>query len=212
MINLVLADDHRLMQDGLKSRLEREDNLVILTCVGTGLEALNVTRELKPDVLLLDINMPELNGIEVLELLQKEQIETAVIMLSMHDTKEYVVRSMKAGAKGYVLKDVGSDDLVTAINQVAQGHSYLSPQASDKLLEQLNKEPETKDDTLSKRELDVLQAIVSGAGNKEIADTLCISVRTVETHRLRIKKKLGVTSTAGLVMVAIEKGLIKKDD
>ncbi|GLO62019.1 DNA-binding response regulator [Vibrio sp. MACH09] len=210
MIKLVLADDHRLMQDGLKSRLEREDNLTIIRCVGTGSEALTATRDLVPDVLLLDINMPDLNGIEVLEQLQKEQSTVAVIMLSMHDTKEYVVRSIKAGAKGYVLKDVGSDDLVTAINQVAQGHSYLSPQASDKLLEQFNEKPEPKDNTLSKRELDVLQAIVSGAGNKEIAETLCISVRTVETHRLRIKKKLGATSTAGLVMIALEKGLVER--
>lgn len=210
MIKLVLADDHRLMQDGLKSRLEREDNLTIIRCVGTGSEALKATRDLAPDVLLLDINMPDLNGIEVLEQLQKEQSTVAVIMLSMHDTKEYVVRSIKAGAKGYVLKDVGSDDLVTAINQVAQGHSYLSPQASDKLLEQFNEKPEPKDNTLSKRELDVLQAIVSGAGNKEIAETLCISVRTVETHRLRIKKKLGATSTAGLVMIALEKGLVER--
>jgi len=208
MIKLVLADDHRMMQDGLKSRLESEENLTILACVGSGNDALKATRELAPDVLLLDINMPDMNGIEVLETLQKENTETSVIMLSMHDTKEYVVRSIKSGAKGYVLKDVGSDDLVVAINQVAQGHSYLSPQASDKLLEQINEKPETKDDTLTKRELDVLQAIVSGAGNKEIADNLCISVRTVETHRLRIKKKLGASSTAALVMTAIEKGLV----
>lgn len=209
MISLVLADDHRLMQDGLKSRLDREDNLVILTCVGTGEDALKVTQELKPDVLLLDINMPKLNGIEVLERLKKSGTQTAVIMLSMHDSKDYVIRSVKAGAKGYVLKDVGSDELVMAINQVANGHSYLSSQASDKLLEQFSEEPKDKDETLSKREVDVLQAIVSGAGNKDIADTLHISVRTVETHRLRIKKKLGATSTAGLVMIALEKGLIK---
>ncbi|WCE29381.1 response regulator [Vibrio sp. SCSIO 43137] len=208
MIKLVLADDHRMMQDGLKSRLESEENLTILACVGSGNDALKATRELNPDVLLLDINMPDMNGIEVLETLQKERTETSVIMLSMHDTKEYVVRSIKSGAKGYVLKDVGSDDLVVAINQVAQGHSYLSPQASDKLLEQINEKPEAKDDTLTKRELDVLQAIVSGAGNKEIADNLCISVRTVETHRLRIKKKLGASSTAALVMIALEKGLV----
>lgn len=209
MISLVLADDHRLMQDGLKSRLDREDNLAILACVGTGEDALKVTQDLKPDVLLLDINMPKLNGIEVLERLKKSGTKTAVIMLSMHDSKDYVVRSIKSGAKGYVLKDVGSDELVMAINQVASGSSYLSSQASDKLLEQFNDAPEEKDETLSKREVDVLKAIVSGAGNKDIADKLHISVRTVETHRLRIKKKLGATSTAGLVMIALEKGLIK---
>ncbi|MDB1122925.1 response regulator [Vibrio algarum] len=210
MISLVLADDHRLMQDGLKSRLDREDNLAILACVGTGEDALQMTLDLKPDVLLLDINMPKLNGIEVLEMLKKSGSKTAVIMLSMHDSKDYVVRSVKSGAKGYVLKDVGSDELVMAINQVASGRSYLSSQASDKLLEQFNEEPEEKDETLSKREVDVLRAIVSGAGNKDIADKLHISVRTVETHRLRIKKKLGATSTAGLVMIALEKGLIKQ--
>ncbi|MEZ8826526.1 response regulator [Vibrio amylolyticus] len=208
MINLVLADDHRLMQDGLKSRLEREENLNILACAGTGLEALEVTRSLKPDVLLLDINMPILNGIEVLEQLHSEDCPTSVIMLSMHDTKEYVVSAVKAGAKGYVLKDVGSEELVLAINQVAQGRSYLSAQASDKLLEQFTDKPEPKDETISKRELDVLQALVGGDCNKEIAEKLHISVRTVETHRLRIKKKLGVTSTAGLVKAAIDKGLI----
>ncbi|MGF1718959.1 response regulator transcription factor [Vibrio kyushuensis] len=209
MINLVLADDHRLMQDGLKSRLEREDNLNILACAGTGLEALEITRSLKPDVLLLDINMPLLNGIEVLQQLKSEACETSVIMLSMHDTKEYVVTSVKAGAKGYVLKDVGSEELVLAINQVAQGRSYLSAQASDKLLEQFNEKPEPKDDTLSKRELDVLHALVEGDCNKAIAKKLHISVRTVETHRLRIKKKLAVTSTAGLVKAAIDRGLIE---
>lgn len=208
MIKLVLADDHRLMQDGLKSRLEREDNLDILSCVGTGTEALQATLTLKPDVLLLDINMPNLNGIEVLEKLAASKSETAVIMLSMHDSKDYVVRSVKAGAKGYVLKDVGSEELVMAINQVAQGRSYLCPQASDRLLEQINEKPEPKDDTLSKRESDVLKEIVNGSCNKDIADALHISVRTVETHRLRIKKKLGANSTAALVKLALEKGLV----
>ncbi|MFM2586925.1 response regulator [Vibrio sp. TBV020] len=208
MIRLILADDHRLMQDGLKSRLEREDNLDIVGCVGTGTEALEATLNLKPDVLLLDINMPKLNGIEVLEQLAKTNSATSVIMLSMHDSRDYVVRSVKAGAKGYVLKDVGSEELVMAINQVAQGRSYLCPQASDRLLEQINEAPEEKDDTLSKRESDVLKAIANGACNKEIADSLHISVRTVETHRLRIKKKLGATSTAALVKLALQKGLV----
>lgn len=208
MIKLVLADDHRLMQDGLKSRLEREKNLDILSCVGTGTEALQATLTLKPDVLLLDINMPNLNGIEVLEKLATSKSDTAVIMLSMHDSRDYVVRSVKAGAKGYVLKDVGSEELVMAINQVAQGRSYLCPQASDRLLEQINEKPETKDDTLSKRESDVLKEIVNGSCNKDIADALHISVRTVETHRLRIKKKLGANSTAALVKLALEKGLV----
>lgn len=208
MIRLILADDHRLMQDGLKSRLEREDNLEILACVGTGSEALESTLSLKPDVLLLDINMPQLNGIEVLQKLEKSGCQTAVIMLSMHDSRDYVVRSVKSGAKGYVLKDVGSEELVMAINQVAQGRSYLCPQASDRLLEQLNEKPQPKDDTLSKRESDVLKEIVNGSGNKEIADSLHISVRTVETHRLRIKKKLGATSTAALVKLALQKGLV----
>ncbi|MEI8656218.1 response regulator transcription factor [Vibrio sp. Hal054] len=208
MIKLVLADDHRLMQDGLKSRLEREKNLEILSCVGTGADALKATLTLKPDVLLLDINMPNMNGIEMLEKLSQSKSETAVIMLSMHDSKDYVVRSVKAGAKGYVLKDVGSEELVMAINQVAQGRSYLCPQASDRLLEQINDKPEPKDNELSKRESDVLKLIVSGACNKDIADTLHISVRTVETHRLRIKKKLGATSTAALVKLALDKGLV----
>ncbi|WP_172562873.1 response regulator [Vibrio furnissii] len=208
MIKLVLADDHRLMQDGLKSRLEREDNLSILACVGTGDDALDMTRKLKPDVLLLDINMPRMNGLEVLERIQQSNFSTSVIMLSMHDSKDYVIRAVKAGAKGYVLKDVSSDELVLAINQVAQGRSYLCPQASDKLLAQFNGKPAERDETLSKRESDVLKAIVSGCGNKDIADTLHISVRTVETHRLRIKKKLGASSTAALVKLALEKGLV----
>lgn len=210
MIKLVLADDHRLMQDGLRSRLEREDNLDILTCVGTGHEALESTMALKPNVLLLDINMPGLNGIEVLEKLEKKQSSTAVIMLSMHDSRDYVIRSVKAGAKGYVLKDVGSEELVMAINQVANGRSYLCPQASDRLLEQINDKPKPKDDTLTNRESDVLKAIVNGQGNKDIAQTLHISVRTVETHRLRIKKKLGATSTAALVKLALQKGLVNE--
>lgn len=209
MITLVLADDHRLVQDGLKSRLEREDNLAILECVGTGVEALKSVQSLKPDILLLDINMPEMTGIEVLEQLRQSPNSTAVIILSMHDSKDYVVRAVKSGAKGYVLKDVGSEELIMAINQVAQGRSYLSPQASDKLLEQFNEVPEPRDETLSKRESDVLNAIVSGCCNKEIAENLHISVRTVETHRLRIKKKLGASSTASLVKLALDKGLVQ---
>ena len=127
----------------------------------------------------------------------------------MHDSKDYVMRSIKAGARGYVLKDVASEELVMAINQVANGRSYLSPQASDRLLEQINeKPPEAQNDVLSKRELDVLKAIASGYCNKEIANALDISVRTVETHRLRIKKKLGANSTAALVKLALKRGLV----
>ncbi|WP_026971632.1 response regulator [Aliagarivorans marinus] len=209
MISVILADDHRLMQDGLKSRLELEPNIRISACVSNGEEALNAALELNADVLLLDINMPGMSGLEVLEQLKQLQSELAVVILSMHDSRDYIMQAIALGAKGYVLKDVSSDELVMAINQVADGGSYFCAQVSQKLVQHLQPNAsEEEEESLSPRENDVLAALANGDCNKAIADKLHISVRTVETHRLRIKRKLGVNSTAGLVKAAIERGLV----
>ncbi|MGF1763079.1 response regulator [Aliivibrio kagoshimensis] len=209
MISLILADDHLLMQEGLKARLERETELSIVDCVGTGAEALAQTLRLQPDLILLDINMPEMTGIEVLEALKTGKSSTKVIILSMHDSQEFIVSAMRSGACGYVLKDVSSDDLIKAIHTVAEGGTYYSSVVSQRLLDSVTAlQKEEVQQHLTQREEDVLSALANGDCNKNIARNLSISVRTVETHRLRIKRKLGVKSTAALVRVALDRGLV----
>lgn len=209
MISLILADDHLLMQEGLKARLERETDLNILDCVGTGTKALEQTLLLQPDLILLDINMPGMSGIEVLESLKVEKSNTKVIMLSMHDSQEFIVSAMRSGACGYVLKDVSSDDLIKAIHTVSLGGTYYSSAVSQRLLDSVTAlQKEEVQQHLTQREEDVLAALANGDCNKNIARHLSISVRTVETHRLRIKRKLGVKSTAALVRIALDRGLV----
>ena len=203
-INVLLVDDHILVLDGLRARLELENNINVLGTANNGLEALDQSKKLKPDVVLMDVSMPVLNGIEAAKRFQSEQPDIKILMLSMHQDKEYILSLIQAGASGYVLKDVPAAELVLAIETVMRGGSYFSSGASRALF---HGQEDTKEE-LTKRELAVLKELAIGAANKTIAKNLNISVRTVETHRQNLKNKLGIHSAAGLTKYAIENKLI----
>jgi two-component system nitrate/nitrite response regulator NarL len=203
-LRVLLVDDHTLVLDGLQARLELEGNIDIIGTAANGLEALEKAKSLKPDLVLMDVSMPVLNGLEATKRFKAEQPEIKILMLSMHNDKEYIMSLIQSGANGYVLKDVSSEELVQAINTVHQGGTYFSSGASATLFSQANLVEE-----LTKRETSVLKELAMGFSNKEIALTLEISVRTVETHRQNIKNKLDIHSSAGLVKYAIEHKLIR---
>ncbi|WP_087017751.1 response regulator [Thaumasiovibrio subtropicus] len=210
MIRVVLADDHLLVKEGLEARLAHQANIDVVASVSNGAAALKEVERLAPDILITDINMPKMSGIEVLNALSGSA--TKVIMLSMHDHQEYIVNAMQMGARGYVLKDVPSKELITAIETVYQGGTHFCSGVSERLFNSMTEMSAKGEDGLTDREKDVLLQIAQGECNKSIAKILNISVRTVETHRLRIKKKLGVTSTAGLVRYAMDQGwLVAKE-
>ena len=206
-LRVLLVDDHTLVLDGLQARLELEGNIDIIGTASNGLEALEKSKSLKPDLVLMDVSMPVLNGLEATKRFKEEQPEIKILMLSMHNDKEYILSLIQSGANGYVLKDVSSEELVQAINTVHQGGTYFSSGASDVLFAQVNQDKQNEE--LTKREIAVLTEVATGLSNKEIAQVLNISVRTVETHRQNIKNKLDIHTSAGLVKYAIANQLIK---
>ena len=206
-IRVLLVDDHLLVIDGLAARLDTEDHIQIVGKAHNGEEALEAAQKLQPDVVIMDVSMPVLSGLEAMPRFRSELPDTRVLMLSMHDDREYILPLIRAGASGYVLKDVSSHELIKAIETVHQGNTYFSSGASQALFH----EPDTETvqhEALSRREEAVLHLIAVGYANKEIARTLDISVRTVETHRYNIKQKLGIQSTAGLTRYAIDHNLV----
>lgn len=206
-LRVLLVDDHTLVLDGLQARLELEGNIDIIGTASNGLEALEKAKALKPDLVLMDVSMPVLNGLEATKRFKAEQPEIKILMLSMHNDKEYIMSLIQSGANGYVLKDVSSEELVQAINTVHQGGTYFSSGASAALFAQVN--PATKCEELTKREIAVLTHLATGLSNKEIAQALDISVRTVETHRQNIKNKLDIHTSAGLVKYALAHELVE---
>ncbi|MFD2177807.1 response regulator [Veronia pacifica] len=212
MTTLLLADDHVLLQDGLIERLSKQPRFSIVGTANDGDQAVQLAEELRPDILLTDISMPKKNGLDVLNEVSEIAPEVKVVILSMHNNSEYVLTAMRSGAKGYVLKDVSSQELVNALNVIADGGTYFSAKASETLMQGVKYEEKkyTGDKTPTPREKDVLLLIANGACNKTIANQLDISVRTVETHRLRVKKKLGISSTAGLVKYAFDQGWVSQ--
>lgn len=211
-IKVLLVDDHPLVLDGINARLEGEESLDVVGMAHDGKQALEKAEKLQPDVVLMDISMPVMNGFEATELFRLQQPQVRVLILSMHDDREYILKLIKCGASGYVLKDVSSGELITAIETVFRGGTYFSSGASQTLFSELNQEqlPEfpTAQEALTKRENDVLKLLAEGNSNKEIARELDISVRTVETHRQNIKAKLDIHTAAGLARYAIEHNLI----
>ena len=181
-----------------------------------GHEALRMVAERKPDVLLLDVALPQLNGIEVAERLAREAPETRVLILSMFANEEYVLRSLRAGAAGYLLKDSSVVELETALRSVADGGSYLSPAVSGHVLaayvRRVGEDGVPPEPTLTPRQREVLQLIAEGHGTKEIADRLCLSAKTVETHRAQLMERLGIHDVAGLVRYAIRAGIVSADE
>ena len=205
-IRVLLVDDHMLVLDGLQARLELEGNIDIIATASNGLEALEKAQDTHPDLVLMDVSMPILNGLEATKRFKAEQPHVKILMLSMHNDKEYILSLIQSGANGYVLKDVSSEELVQAINTVYQGGTYFSSGASDALFSQVV--PNLSCEELSKREMAVLKALAMGLSNKEIALSLNISVRTVETHRQNLKNKLNIHTSAGLVKYALAHQLI----
>ena len=205
-IRVLLVDDHILVLDGLQARLELEGNIDIIATASNGLEALEKAQDTHPDLVLMDVSMPILNGLEATKRFKTEQPNIKILMLSMHNDKEYILSLIQSGANGYVLKDVSSEELVQAINTVYQGGTYFSSGASDALFSQVV--PILSCEELSKREMAVLKALAIGLSNKEIALSLNISVRTVETHRQNLKSKLNIHTSAGLVKYALAHQLI----
>lgn len=212
-MRVLLADDHSIVRRGMRSLLETEDSIEVVAEAADGLEALRLCEEHHPDLLILDVAMPRLNGIDVAARVQKMQHPPRAIMLSMHLDESYVMRSLNAGARGYLLKDATDEDLLPAIRAVAAGKSYFSPAVSGMLaeeyVEQLQERGLTDSyDLLTDREKEVLQLLAEGRTNKEVAALLEVGLSTVETHRGNLMQKLGLHSTAEIVLYAVRKRLI----
>lgn len=208
-IKLLLVDDHPVVRKGISSCLARHPHLNVVGEAADGQEALRKARELKPDLILMDIDMPEMNGLMVTEMLKKESPDIKVLILSMHNSTEYVMRIVQSGARGYVLKEAATEELVRAIETVNGGEAFFSPDVARMALNQFVRGgAEGADTHLTTREREVLILIAEGLSNKEIASKLGVGVRTVETHRERIMRKLNIHSVAGLTKFAITKGLI----
>ena len=210
-IRIVVADDHPMVREGLKVSLESEDGLTVVADVNNGQEALDAAAELNPDVVMLDISMPVMNGMEACTEFKKRYPDIRILMITMHDDREYILKVVQSGAAGYVLKDVAAEELILAVQTVHQGGTYFSSSVAKTLFTDFS-EAQTRqsNDVLSRREEDVLALLADGLGNKEIARELNISVRTVEAHRLKIKQKLSISTSAGLIRYALDHGIIRK--
>ena len=213
-IKLLLVDDHPIVRRGISSCLARRDHLVIVGEAADGLEAVTKAKELLPDIVLLDIDMPKMSGLAVTEVLRKELPQVKVLILSMHQRSEYLARILQSGARGYVLKDASSEELLKAIETVNAGEAFFSPEIARLALNQFVQGsgggPDLEE--LTNREREVLILVAEGLSNKEIASHLGVGVRTVETHRERIMRKLAIHSVAGLTRFAVARGLITLPD
>jgi two-component system response regulator NreC len=207
-IRILLADDHAVVRAGFKMILGAQPDMEIAGEAGNGREVVELADQLRPDVVVMDVAMPELNGIEATRRLVAAHPHTRVLALSMHKDSVYVREVLRAGARGYLLKDSGPGDLVTAVRAVAQGEGFLSPAVSDAVLEDYRKHVTNPIDLLTSREREVLQMLAEGKTNKEIAGVLNLSVYTVDAHRGRIMEKLNVHSINELVRFAVRNGLI----
>jgi two-component system, NarL family, response regulator NreC len=212
-IRILLADDHTLIRSGLRLLLEQQADLTVVGEAEDGRAAVALAASLKPDVAVLDIGMTNLNGIEAAKQISDANPKTAVVILSMHGDESYILRALKAGARGYLLKDSAESDLVRAIRSVREGKSFFSPAVSKVLLEDYVRKlqrtgGEDSYDLLTPREREVLQLVAEGKSNKETANILYLSVYTVETHRANIMEKLKLRSIPELILYAVRKGII----
>lgn len=212
-INIIIADDHKIFLEGLSELLSKEADLNILGGAGNRLEILEILESRSAHLVIMDIDMGELSGIDLTEEIIQKYPDLKVLALSMHGEKNYIVKMLEAGAKGYILKNAGKEEMLNAIHTVANGNTYLSSQVSSKLIEHIINPEKTKkqnlgDIPITDREIEVLRLIVEEYSNSEIAEKLFISVRTVDTHRRNLLEKLGVKNTAGLVKYALQKGLL----
>ncbi|MBI4875599.1 MAG: response regulator transcription factor [Acidobacteria bacterium] len=211
-VRILLADDHAILRQGLKRILESYPDFQVVGEAATGVQAVELTRELQPDVAIIDVAMPELNGLEATAQIRKRVPKTAVLILSMYNDARYVTRALNAGARGYLLKDSVEEDLVGAIQLACQGQSFFSPAVAALLARQEElsaaRPVEDRYELLTERERQIYQLLAEGQSNKEIAGLLNLSLHTVETHRTRIMEKLDVHSSAELVLSAVRRGLV----
>lgn len=206
-INIFLVDDHQLVRDGIKARLENSDGIKVIGQAGNGKEAIEMVSANQPDLVLMDISMPIMDGLEATSIFKEKFPDIKILILSMHDEPEYIVKLMQSGASGYILKDVSSHELINTIKSVYHGGTTFCSGTTQRLFNQNDQTSKTSS-ILSEREVDILKLIANGECNKNIARTLNISVRTVETHRLNIKNKLDLQTTAGLTRYAIEHSFV----
>ncbi len=207
-LRLLLVDDHPVVRKGLASCLARQSNLMVVGEAADGQEAIRKARELTPDLILMDIDMPRMNGLEAAEILRKDLPQIKVLILSMCSNTDYALRILESGARGYVLKEASTDELLHAIEVVCSGRTFFSPEVARLTLDQFVRAPGASGPLVTPRERQVLVAIAEGLSNKEIACRLNVGVRTVETHRERIMRKLNIHSIAGLTKYALAKGWI----
>lgn len=214
---IAIAEDHTILREGLKALLSSNADLEVVGEAEDGREAVRIALELKPDLMLMDLSMPKLNGIEAIKEIKRQCPEIKVLILTVYKTEEYVLASLQAGADGYILKEANHAEFLMAIKNVLMGKNYLSPEISGKVIEGYIRgkqndaaTPHTVWDTLTSREREILKLVGEGYKNREIADDLCISMKTVEKHRENLMKKLDLHTASALTSYAIEKGLVNK--
>jgi len=212
-VRILLADDHTVMRNGLRLLLERQPNLQVVGEAADGRQAVSLCETVNPDVVVMDIAMPNLNGIEAARQIVNHNPRTAIAILSMHSDESYVIRALKAGARAYLLKDSAEADLLAAVRALTDGKSFFSPAISKILVEDYMRQLESRgaEDTyelLTNREREVLQLLAEGRTNKEVANMLNLSLYTVETHRAHILQKLNLHSVPELILYAVRKGII----
>jgi DNA-binding NarL/FixJ family response regulator len=213
-LRILLADDHTIVRQGLRKILEEPADWQIVAEAGDGREAVRQALELRPDVAVLDIGMPLLNGVEATRQITRRAPEVHVLILSMHADEEYIIQALQAGAKGYLLKDSADVDLIRGVTAVARGKSFFSPAVAKVMLDDYVRQLAQRGitdryDTLSEREREVFQLIAEGRSNKEMAELLFVSASTIETHRAHIMGKLDLHSAAEIVLYAVRKGIIR---
>jgi len=211
--SIVIAEDHTILREGLQALLSGNKEFLIVGEAKDGREAIRTVTENKPDIILLDLSMPRMNGLEAIQEIKKRSADTKILVLTVHKTEEYVLASLEAGADGYILKEATHSELLVAINNVLSGKPYLSPGISDKVIEgYLSGKNKVKNkvsqDRLTKREREILKLIAEGHTNKKIAEILCISIKTVEKHRSNVMGKLDIHNVSALTLYAVEKGIV----
>lgn len=213
MIRILLADDHAVMRSGLRALLQQQDGLQVVGEASDGREAVALAESASPDVVVMDLTMPNLNGVEAARQITSKFPQMAVVILSMHSDEAYVLRALKAGARGYLLKESAEADLISAIRAVQQGKAFFSPAVSKVLVQDYIRQLQDRDiedsyELLTPRERELLQLFAEGKSNKDVANMLNLSVYTVETHRGNMMEKLGLHTVPELILYAVRKGVI----
>lgn len=212
MIRVIIVEDHTLVREGLCRILESEHDITVIAQTGLGQEAIALTRDMTPDVVLLDYSLPDIDGLETTSQIVSLKTGARILILTMYANEEYAIRLVRAGASGFVVKGASPDELLKAVRTVAHRGTYITPLILDKMVGRMGKdEPETPEAGLSNREMQVLLRLARGAATREIAEELCLSISTVETHRSRILEKLNLRNNSDLTRFAIRRNLIDLD-